>query len=169
MIGLSVCWITTSFVSDKVFLILFGIPAIIFIFFDLMPIYLFVLLSYLFYHCLYQLLFYVSIADWIIMILMAVISFFVVIYFLKHIKMNKNKLIIYSAVYPVIMLEFFLLTNYFLVNPRGQSLIMAVLSYLFIGYIESEHSDEGDFKTYLLMAAISFFMIFVFSGQWSLG
>lgn len=79
-----------------------------------------------------------------------------------------NKRLIYLILFSLVILEVFLVLSYFLINPISQSLIIATVSYLFVGFlytILAKHENHS-FTTYLVVASFMIGLIFLTS-NWS--
>ncbi|MCX6808379.1 MAG: hypothetical protein NTW50_01810 [Candidatus Berkelbacteria bacterium] len=86
-------------------------------------------------------------------------------YFEQRIGILGNKRLVYLVLFSLIILEVFLSLSYFLINPIGQSLIIAAISYLFVGFcytVLAKHTDNK-FITYVIFTTIAVGLVFLTS------
>ena len=76
-----------------------------------------------------------------------------------------NKRLIYLILFSLITLEVFFALNYFLISPLSKSLIISIVSYLFIGFCYSVLAKHEDSKliTYLILAVVLIASVFLTS------
>lgn len=68
-----------------------------------------------------------------------------------------NRRLIYLVLFSLIILEVFLTLNFYLISPISKSLIISIVSYVFVGFcytILAKHEDNK-FSTYLIIASIA--------------
>lgn len=104
----------------------------------------------------------------LVMVGILIIFGFLFIYTEQKIGILGNKRLIYLVLFSLIIAESFFTMSYFLTNPITSSLIIATISYLFIGYcytVIAKHEDNK-FRTYIFFAILSLILIFLTS-KWS--
>jgi hypothetical protein len=76
-----------------------------------------------------------------------------------------NKRLIYLLLFSLNILEIFVALSYFLISPVNQSLILASISYLFVGYCYSVLAKQKDsnFATYITITALIIILVFITS------
>jgi hypothetical protein len=93
---------------------------------------------------------------------------FLFIYTEQKIGILGNKRLIYLVLFSLIIAESFFTMSYFLLNPITSSLVIATISYLFVGYcytVIAKHEDNK-FFTYVFFTILSLAVIFLTS-KWS--
>jgi len=150
-----------------ILLLVISLPAVVFIFTESSPLYLLILLSFTSSYASYVFLFQYSLPVWLVMIAILVIFGFLFFYIEQKIGILGNRRLIYLVLFSLIQLEVFLILSYFLIDPVSLSLIIASMSYLFLGFcytILAKHEDKS-FVTYLVFALVIISAVFLFS-QW---
>lgn len=120
--------------------------------------------AFAFYAALYQL----SLPLWFVMLGILILFGYLFTFTEQKIGILGNKRLIYLLLFSIIILEVFLSLSYFLINPIGQSLIIAAISYLLIGFcytILAKHADNK-FSTYAVITAFTIAAIFLTS-KWT--
>jgi hypothetical protein len=73
-----------------------------------------------------------------------------------------NQRLIYLLLFSIITLEVFLALNYFLISPISKSMIIAAVSYIFIGFcytVLAKHEDKN-FLSYIILFSATILIIF---------
>jgi predicted neutral ceramidase superfamily lipid hydrolase len=95
---------------------------------------------------------------------------YVFVYTEQKIGILGNKRLMYLVLFSLIVLEVFFTLNYFLISPLSKSLIIATISYVFIGFcytVLAKHTDNS-IKTYLVIAGIMITII-LSTSIWGIG
>jgi hypothetical protein len=132
---------------------------------ELSPIFTLILLSFTSGHALYSVLYQMSLPLWFAMIGTLIIFSYLFIYVEQKIGILGNKRLIYLVLFSLIILEVFLILSYFLIDPTSQGLIIAAVSYLFVGFcytILAKHTDNK-FFTYVTITSLAIAIVFVTS------
>jgi len=150
-----------------ILLLLVAIPGIIFIITESSPLYLLILLSFTTSYASYVFLFRYNLPVWLVMIAILIIFGFLFFYIEQKIGILGNRRLIYLVLFSLIQLEVFLVLSYFLIDPVSLSLVIASMSYLFLGFcysILAKHEDKS-FLTYLFISILTILVVFLFA-QW---
>jgi hypothetical protein len=110
-------------------------------------------------------MFQLNIPLWLIMIGVIVIFGYLFTYTEQKIGILGNKRLIYLILFSLLILEAFLALSYFAISPINQSIIIASISYLFIGYcytILAKHVDNN-FLTYIIITTLAILLVFLTS------
>lgn len=132
---------------------LFGVLSLLFTIFEIAPIFLLIFLSFTSSYAFYGFLFQYNLPVWLIMLGLLTVFGYVYLYVEQKIGILGNKRLIYLVLFCLITLEVFLSLSYFLINPLSKSLIIAIVSYLFVGFsytILAKH--KNNLATYILIA-----------------
>ena len=130
---------------------------------ELSPIFTLILLSFTSGHALYSVLYQMSLPLWFVMLGTMIIFSYLFTYVEQRIGILGNKRLVYLVLFALIILEIFLILSYFLIDPISQGLIIAAVSYLFVGFcytILAKHSDNH-FSSYIIIAIISILIVFL--------
>lgn len=163
--GIVSFWLVNQASFARVLISLLGILCIIFIWYEIAPVFLLIFSSFSISYALYGFLFQFSLPIWLIMLAIIIIFGYLFVYTEQKLGILGNKRLIYLVLFSLITLEVFLSLNYFLISPISKSLIIATSSYVFIGFcytILAKHTDNS-FKTYLAVAAAVIIIIFMTS------
>lgn len=153
--------VVNQFAFAKVLMILLAFITFIFILFEIGPIFILIALSFMTSFALYSFLLQLNLPLWIIMISILVLFGYLFTYTEQKIGILGNKRLIYLLLFSIIILEVFLVLSYFLMNPISQSLIIAAMSYLFVGFcytILAKHEDNT-FFTYVFYTSVVIILI----------
>jgi len=164
--GLVSFWQLNQNPITKISVISFGVIALIMTMFETAPLFLLIYLSFTTAYAFYGFLFQYSLPIWLIMIGLLVIFGYIYLYVEQKIGILGNKRLIYLVLFCIIVLEIFLSLSYFFINPLSKSLIIAITSYLFVGFsytVLAKHS--GKIVTYALIALFVITMVFL-SSPW---
>jgi len=145
-----------------------GSVALLFAWLENSPIFLLIFLSFTTSFSLYGFLYQLSLPTWLIMLAILVIFGYLFTYTEQKIGILGNKRLIYLVLFSLIILEVFLALSYFLISPLSQSIIISIVSYLFIGYcytILAKHTDNK-FSTYLLLTVLAVAVVLI-SSSWA--
>jgi len=127
-----------------------------------------ILLSFISAYAFYTFFLQFDLPLWLLMVSIMIVFGYLFTYTEQKIGILSNKRLIYLVLFSLVILEVFLVLSYFLINPISQSLVIATVSYLFIGFCYSvlaKHKDSS-FTTYLIVASLVTIAIFLTSG-WS--
>ena len=129
--------------------------------YEIAPIFLLIFSSFTVSYSLYGLLFQMQTPIWAIMLIILLIFGYIFLYTEQRIGILGDKRLIYLVLFSLIILEIFLTLNYFLISPISKSLIISIISYVFVGFaytVLAQHKDNL-FRTYLLFAVGSVALI----------
>lgn len=172
LLSLIIIWGIVSFYqlnqnpSTKILIIAFGVLALALALMETAPIFLLIYLSFTSAYAFYGFLFQYNLPVWLIMLGLLTIFGYVYLYVEQKIGILGNKRLIYLVLFCIIILEIFLGLSYFLISPLSKSLIIAIVSYLFVGFsytVLAKHS--GKLATYVLIALSTIVMLFI-SSSW---
>ena len=127
-----------------------------------------ILLSFISAYAFYTFFLQFDLPLWLLMVSIMIIFGYLFTYTEQKIGILSNKRLIYLVLFSLVILEVFLILSYFLINPISQSLVIASICYLFIGFcysILAKHSNSN-FITYLILTSIIIIAIFLTS-NWS--
>lgn len=127
-----------------------------------------ILLSFISAYAFYTFFLQFDLPLWILMLSILAVFGYLFTYVEQKIGILSNKRLIYLILFSLVVLEVFLILSYFLINPISQSLIIASICYLFIGFCYSvlaKHSDSS-FATYSVVTTIIIIAVFITS-NWS--
>lgn len=150
----------TLWILGIVSAIIFG-----FIWAEVSSIVILIFLSFFSSYTFFVMLLQYNFPTWLIMLGILIIFGYLFTYTEQKIGILGNKRLIYLLLFSIIILELFLILTYFLINPISLSLIIATISYLFIGFcytILAKHTDNK-FRTYILLATAVILLVFVTS------
>lgn len=144
------------------FILLIGL---VYIWTEKSAIFILILLSFTSAYALNIFMSQLNIPYWLAMLSVIVIFGYLFTYTEQKIGILGNKRLIYLVLFSLIILEIFLALSYFIINPINQSLIIASISYLFVGYcytILAKHVDNN-FLTYLIITSLVILLVFMTS------
>jgi hypothetical protein len=147
-------------------ILILGALAIVLTLLETAPIFLLIYLSFTTAYALYGFLFQYNLPVWLVMLGLLLIFGYVYLYVEQKIGILGNKRLIYLVLFCIINLEIFLSLSYYLINPLSKSLIIAIISYLFVGFsytVLAKHS--GKLATYVTIALIVVAMVLI-SSPW---
>lgn len=148
-------WLINQGAFDRVWITVFGTLALIFALFEISPFFLLMYSSFSISYALYGFLFQYGLPIWLIMIIIFIVFSYIFVYTEQKIGILGNQRLIYLLLFSMIILEVFLTLNYFLISPISKSLIIATVSYVFIGFcytVLAKHTDNK-ITTYILIAS----------------
>lgn len=166
MWGLVYFWQLNQNSFTRMFIIGFGIIALILTLIETAPIFLLIYLSFTTAYAFYGFLFQYNLPIWLIMLGLLLVFGYVYLYVEQKIGILGNKRLIYLVLFCIINLEIFLSLSYYLINPLSKSLIISIISYLFVGFsytILAKHT--GKLSTYVMIAILVITMVFI-SSPW---
>lgn len=155
------------FVILIVFVSIFGLFAV---WKEFSAIFTLILLSFFSAYAFYTFFLQFDLPLWALMISILVVFSYLFTYTEQKIGILSNKRLIYLVLFSLVILQVFLILSYFLINPISQSLVIAAVSYLFIGFcytILAKHESHS-FVTYLIVASIMILLVFASSSWGSL-
>lgn len=103
---------------------------------------------------LYQLMFAQSQPLWLVLVFL-----FIILWLVFPLFDVKKKHGIFFFLQILILFEVFLTLGYWLVNPINRSLIMAIVAYLFGGWLTKINHPEEKFSPYIVYSIIAFLII----------
>lgn len=139
--------------------------SLIYIWTEKSTIFTLILLSFTSAYALNVFMSQLNIPYWLIMLSVIVIFGYLFTYTEQKIGILGNKRLIYLVLFSLIVLEVFLALSYFVISPINQSLIIASISYLFIGYcytVLAKHVDNN-FLTYVIITILVVMLVFMTS------
>ncbi len=160
-------WFLDQNVAIKIAVVIIALVCLVFTWLETSPIFLLIFLSFTSSYALYGFLYQLNLPTPLIMIGILVIFGYLFTYTEQKIGILGNKRLVYLILFSLIILEVFLALSYFLINPLSKSIIIAIVSYLFIGYcytILAKHTDNK-FSVYLFLS-IFFISIILLSSSW---
>lgn len=176
LLTLILSWSLSSFFisEQQLFLVviisLLSLVSLIFIWLEKSPVFLLVFNSFLCSFALYVAMFYLSFPFWLLLIAVLILFGFIFTYTEQKIGILGNQRLIYLLLFTIVIIEFFFALSYFLISPLNKSLIIAVISYLLIGYcytILAKH-DDNKFATYIIISVMAIILIMTTSNWGSL-
>ena len=145
--------------------------AFIFIWTEISAIYLLIFLSFLSAYSFFVSLYQYNFPIYLLMLAVILIFGYLFTYTEQKIGILGDKRLVYLVLFRLIILEIFMALSYFLISPVSQSLIIATISYLFIGFcytILAKHTDNK-FTTYVSLTILVMAVIFITSSWGNLG
>ncbi len=132
------------------------------------PIFTLILLSFVSAYAFYTFFLQFDLPIWLLMVSIMVVFGYLFTYTEQKIGILSNKRLIYLVLFSLVVLEVFLILSYFLINPISQSLIIASICYLFVGFCYSvlAKHQSSSFTTYLVVTSVVIIAIFLTS-NWS--
>ena len=135
-------------------IILLSILSVVLIFLEKGSIFILIYSSFLVSFALYNFLYQYSLPYWLVMIIILSVFSYLFYFTEQKIGILGNKRLIYLVLFSLITLEIFFVLNYFIVSPLSKSLIISVISYVFVGFCYSvlAKHQSNNIKTYLLVS-----------------
>jgi len=161
-------WFLNSSMPIKIAIVVISLACLICTWLESAPIFLLIFLSFTSSFALYGFLYQLNLPTWLIMIAILLIFGYLFTYTEQKIGILGNKRLTYLILFSLIILEVFLALSFFLISPLAQSMVIAIISYLFVGYcytILARHQDNK-FTTYLIISIIAVGVILV-SSNWA--
>lgn len=158
-------WLVFQSLLIQVVVIIFSVLSLIFIWLDIMPVFLLIFLSFTASYSLYGYLFQFGLPIWLVMLAILIIFGYLYLYNEQKIGILGNQRLIYLLLFSIISMQVFLALNYFFINPVSKSLIMATVSYFFVGFtytVLAKHEDNS-LRAYMLVAGAVIALIFLTS------
>lgn len=163
LLSLIIIWGAASFffvsndLAIQITVLVLALVSLGFTFFEIMPIFLLIFLSFTTAYSLYGFYFLFNFPLWLVMLAILCIFGYIFVYNEQKIGILGNRRLIYLVLFSLIVLEVFLTLNFYLVSPISKSLIISIVSYVFVGFcytILAKHEDNK-FSTYLIIASIA--------------
>jgi len=139
--------------------------SLIFIWSEISAIFLLIFISFLSAYSFFIALYQYNLPIYLVMLAVVVIFGYLFTYTEQKIGILGDKRLIYLVLFSLIILEIFMALSYFLISPISQSLIIATVSYLFIGFcytILARHTDNR-FITYVSLSVLIIAVVFATS------
>lgn len=153
--------------SLLVLMTLAALLTLLFIWYEIASIAILIYLSFIVAYSFFVLLFQIGLPVWLVMLGVLIIFGYLFTYAEQKIGILGNKRLIYLLLFSILTLEVFLILTYFMISPINQSLVIATLSYLFIGFcytVLAKHTDNK-FSTYVTSSAI-IIMLILLTANW---
>lgn len=163
--SLAAFWFLNQMLFDRIIVFALGFAALLFIIFEVAPIFILIFLSFSSAYALYGFLFIYNLPNWLIMLAMFLIFGYLFVYTEQKTGILSNRRLIYLLLFSILMFEIFLALSFFLINPLSQSLVIASVSYLFVGFcytILAKHRDSS-IITYIVFSLIAILAVLLFS------
>lgn len=127
-----------------------------------------ILMSFISAYAFYTFFLQFDLPVWLLMVSIMVVFGYLFTYTEQKIGILSDKRLIYLVLFSLVVLEVFLVLSYFLINPISQSLIIASICYLFIGFCYSVLAKHqgSNFTIYLIITSVVIVAIFL-SASWS--
>lgn len=155
--------------SDNLYLLITTLVlaalGLVFILTETSTVFLLLLLSFTSAFGFYIFLFQYNFPTWLVMLGVLIIFGYLFTYMEQKVGILGDKRLIYLLLFSISILEVFLTLNYFLIDPISQSLAIAAISYLIVGFcytIIAKHEDNK-FITYALMTGAVLVLVFLTS------
>jgi hypothetical protein len=127
-----------------------------------------ILLSFVSAYAFYTFFLQFDLPLWLLMVSVLIVFGYLFTYTEQKIGILSDKRLIYLVLFSLVILEIFLTLSYFLINPISQSLIIASICYLFVGFcytVLAKHPGNS-FSTYLVLTSVIIISVFLTS-SWS--
>jgi hypothetical protein len=160
--GIVSFWVISQATFARVLITILGVFSFVFVWLEIAPIFLLIFSSFSISYALYGFLFQYNLPNWLIMISILIIFGYLFVYTEQKIGILGNKRLVYLVLFSLIVLEVFLTLNYFLISPISKSLIIATISYLFVGFcytVLAKHTDNK-LSAYIYLAIAIVTLIF---------
>jgi hypothetical protein len=154
--GVACFWIISQTTFTSILITIIGIVSLFLTWYETGPIFLLIFSSFTSAYALYGFYYQFALPFWLIMIAILIIFGYVFVYTEQKIGILGDKRLIYLVLFSLIVLEVFFTLNYYLISPLSKSLIIATISYVFVGFcytVLAKHTDNS-IKTYLIIAGI---------------
>lgn len=165
LFGVVSFWLVNQAGFARILITILGILCVIFILYEIAPIFLLIFASFSVSYALYGFLFEFGLPIWLIMLAILIIFGYLFVYTEQKLGILGDKRLIYLVLFSILTLEVFLVLNYFLISPISKSLIIATISYVSVGFcytVLAQHTDNK-FLTYLLVATLAITTVFATS------
>lgn len=172
LLTLILAWSATSFYllnkDNLLLMILISIILVlglVFIWSEKSTIFTLILLSFTSAYALNISMLELNIPFWLEMIGILIIFGYLFTYTEQKIGILGNKRLIYLVLFSLIILEIFITLSYFLISPINQSIIIASISYLFVGYCYAvlAKNEDSNFLTYIIITTLIMALVFLTS------
>lgn len=163
--SLSFYFTNTDSLLLVVLIIFISIFGLIFIWTEKSAIFTLILLSFTSTYAFSVFMYQINIPLWLIMIGVIIIFGYLFTYTEQKIGILGNKRLIYLVLFSLLILESFLALSYFAISPINQSLVIASICYLFVGYcytVLAKHEDNN-FLTYVIITTLTILLVFMTS------
>lgn len=152
--GLANFWLINPLLVVTVAITAIGVLCLFYTWYEVSPIFILIYLAFTSSYAFYGLLFQYSAPLWLVMIAIMVIFGYLFTYTEQKIGILGNKRLIYLILFSLVILQVFLALSYFLINPLSQSLLIATVCYLFIGfsYTILAKRHDANLTSYLWLA-----------------
>lgn len=150
-------WLISPDLWTKILILALGVIGLFFTYFEVLPIYLLIFLSFSSAYALYGFYYQYALPLWLVMLAILLIFGYIFLYNEQKIGILGNQRLIYLVLFSLITLEIFLTLNFFLISPLSKSLIVATISYIYVGFcyvVLARHTDTK-FGTYITIAALA--------------
>lgn len=150
-------WIISPDLWTKVLVLVLGFCSLIFTYFEIVPIYLLIFLSFTTAYALYGFYYQYALPLWLVMLAILFSFGYLFLYNEQKIGILGNQRLVYLLLFSLVTLEMFLTLNFFLISPLSKSLIVAAISYLYVGfcYIILARHTVTKFSTYIIIFIIA--------------
>ena len=163
--GIISFWLVNQASFARIFITILGVLCLVFVWYEVAPIFLLIFSSFSVSYALYGFLFQFGLPIWLIMLAILIIFGYLFVYTEQKLGILGDKRLIYLVLFSILILEVFLVLNYFLISPISKSLIIGTVSYVFVGFcytVLAKHTDNK-FITYLIVAASVITVVFMTS------
>jgi len=160
--GITSFWLINQAFYSKVAISVLAVICFFLIIYEVAPIILLIISSFLVSYSLYGFLFQFGLPLWFVMLSILVIFGYLFVYTEQKIGILGNQRLIYLLLFSIITLEVFLALNYFLISPISKSMIISAVSYIFIGFcytVLAKHEDKN-FLSYIILFGVTVVIIF---------
>lgn len=147
----------------------FGLISFYLIWVEISPLFLLIFISFTASYALYGYFSRYNLPVWLIMIAIMLLFGYLFTFVEQKTGILGNKRLVYLFLFSLVILEVFLALSYFLINPLGQSLIIASVSYVFVGFCFSvlAKRPEEKLSAYFWIAIIAITAA-LFSSGWGI-
>jgi len=163
--GIVSFWLVNQASFARILITIMGALCLVFVWYEVAPIFLLIFSSFSVAYALYGFLFQYGLPIWLIMLAILVIFGYLFVYTEQKLGILGDKRLIYLILFSILTLEIFLVLNYFLISPISKSLIISIVSYVFVGFcytVLAKHTDNK-FSTYLAVATAVITVVFMTS------
>lgn len=158
-------WLVNQASFARILVSLLGLLCLVFVWTEIAPIFLLIFSSFSIAYALYSFLFQYNLPIWLVMLAILIIFGYLFVYTEQKLGILGDKRLIYLILFSLVTLEVFLALNYFLISPISKSLIIATVSYIFVGFcytVLAKHTDNK-FLTYVFVSTAVIAVIFMTS------
>jgi hypothetical protein len=160
--GIISFWLINQAIYSKIAISVLALVCFFLIIYEVAPIILLIISSFLVSYSLFGFLFQFGLPLWFVMLIILVIFGYLFVYTEQKIGILGNQRLIYLLLFSIITLEVFLALNYFLISPISKSMIIAAVPYIFIGFcytVLAKHEDKN-FLSYIILFSATILIIF---------